>query len=46
LLEGAVHWDADAAVLVDRDGELGLCAGERHRDTLLTDEERLIRQIL
>jgi hypothetical protein len=40
------HWDTDAAVIFNGDSNLRLHAGERHRDALLTDEERLIRQIL
>ena len=42
----AVHRDADAAGIVDGDGKLGLRAGQRHRDPLLADEERLVRQFL
>jgi len=42
----AVHRDAYTACVVDGNGELRLRAGEGHRDALLTDKERLVREFL
>ncbi|MFZ0494113.1 MAG: hypothetical protein WBD78_12440 [Methylocella sp.] len=42
----AIHRDANAACVVDGDGQLCLRAGEGHRDAFLADEEWLIRQFL
>src|SRR5215467_4051613 len=42
----AVHWNTDAAAFAHRHRQLWLRARERHRYSLVSDEERFVRQIL
>jgi len=44
--ERCIHTVADAADLVDGDGELEPCVGKRHRDSFLPDKEWSVWQAL